>query len=205
MHSPPTDPRIEAVLKYWFATPRLDHDYYRERNALWFGGAPETDEFIRQEFERDVTRAARGELRTWESTPQGTMALIILLDQFSLNLYREKPRSYLQSEMAIPLTKRLLAQKLDRELSLPERVFLLLPLEHSENLADQDECVGRFRMLLAEAPAALKPTMENYLDYAIRHQRVVKRFGRFPDRNEVFGRSSSPEELAFLNSSEAPF
>lgn len=199
------DPRAKVVLDYWFGD--LDHTprYFAERNRLWFGGGEEVDGHIRSHFERDLTLAVSGRLESWETTPRGGLALIVLLDQFSLNLYREQPQSYDQSALAIPVTRRLLHSALDWTLTPAERVFAYLPLEHSEKLEDQERSVALFEALAQGAPATLRQPMEGYLDYAVRHWRVVQRFGRFPDRNEVFGRPSSPEELAFLASDEAPF
>ncbi len=199
------DPRARLILEYWFGD--LDHSptYFSQRNELWFGGGDEVDEYIRIQFEADLTHAVAGGLPDWEQTPRGCLALIVLLDQFSLNLYREQPRSYTQSELAIPLTDRLSEQGWIRTLTPAERVFAYLPLEHSERLVDQERSVALFRELAAEAPPSLRSPMNSYLDYAIRHWRVVERFGRFPDRNEVFGRRSTPEEEAFLASDAAPF
>jgi uncharacterized protein (DUF924 family) len=199
------DPRAKAVLEYWFGD--LDHtpSYFKARNRLWFGGESATDEFIRASFERDLIEAAAGRLAAWAATPRGTLALIVLLDQFSLNLYREQPRSYDQSALAIPLARQLVDTELERTLTPAERVFVYLPFEHSETPADQELSVALYERLAREAPRSLAPIMDSYLDYARRHHRVVARYGRFPDRNEVYGRPSRPEELEFLASDAAPF
>jgi uncharacterized protein (DUF924 family) len=193
------------VLYNWFGELDQTPDYFRERNRLWFGGGPEVDGTIRQRFERDVIRAVAGELSAWGDTPRGSIALIVLLDQFSLNLWREQPRSYTQSELAIPRTHAALERGYEFVLTPAERVFLYLPLEHSERLADQERSVALFEALARRAPAAYAAALESYHDWAVRHWRVVARFGRFPDRNEVFGRPSRPEELEFLASDAAPF
>ncbi len=200
-----SDPRARAVLDYWFGD--LDHTprYFSERNRLWFGGGEEVDGYIRRTFEADVDSAVAGRLRSWAETPRGSLALIVLLDQFSLNLYREQPRSYEQSALAIPIAERLIDGGLSWTLTPAERLFVYLPLEHSEKLEHQERSVALFEELAGGAPAALRPALRGHLDYAVRHWRVVRRFGRFPDRNEVFGRPSTPEELAFLASDAAPF
>lgn len=199
------DPRAKAVLDYWFGD--LDHTpgYFSSRNRLWFGGAEEDDRHIRRTFEADVDAAVAGRLHSWEETPRGALALIVLLDQFSLALYREQPRSYEQSALAIPLSSRLVDQGLHWTLTPAERVFVYLPFEHSEKLEDQERSVRLYEDLASGAPAVLRSAMNGFRDYAVRHWRVVERFGRFPDRNEVFGRESRPEELVFLASDEAPF
>jgi len=198
-------PRAQAVLDYWFGDLAETPRYFAERNRLWFGAARATDDHIRVHFEADVSAAAMGRYAAWEDSPRGCMALIVLLDQFSLNLYREQPRSYVQSALALRLTDRVIEHGWERELTFAERAFLYLPLEHSEELADQERSVALFEALVRESPPALRPAMEDAHRWAVRHWRVVARFGRFPDRNEVFGRPSRPEELEFLASDEAPF
>jgi uncharacterized protein (DUF924 family) len=198
-------PRARAILDYWFGD--LDHsaEYFAHRNALWFNGGERVDREIREKFGTDLLRAVEGKLDAWKETPRGSLALIVLLDQFSLNIHREKPRSYEQSAMAIPVARRMLERGWNWTLTPVERVFVYLPFEHSEDLADQERSVALFDALAAEAPSSQREAMDGYLNYARRHYRVMKRFGRFPDRNEVFHRPSTPEEISFLNSNEAPF
>jgi uncharacterized protein (DUF924 family) len=198
------DPRARKVLDFWFGDFDPTAAYFAERNRLWFGGGAVDDE-IRRTFGDDLRRAVAGELRAWEATPKGSLALIVILDQFSLNLYREQPESYRQSELALPIAARLIEQGLDRALSPAERIFVYLPYEHSEKIADQERSIALFGELAATAPPALRPALGDALQWAVRHWRVVQRYGRFPDRNEVFGRPSTPEEVAFLASDEAPF
>lgn len=197
--------RAKEVLDYWFGDLSQTSEYFTKRNKLWFMGGEKVDAHIREQFEADVIKAVNGDYDAWLESPRGCLALIILLDQFSLNLYREQPRSYQQSELAIPITRRVLSHAWERELTPVERVFIYLPLEHSELLSDQEESVRHFESLLRASPVLLRDVFEGYLEYARRHERVVRRFGRFPDRNEVFGRENTPEEAVFLASDEAPF
>jgi len=199
------DPRAAAVLDYWFGDLDQTPKYFARRNTLWFGADPRVDEYIRQTFEADIDDAVAGKLRSWEETPKGCLALIVLLDQFSLQLYREQPRSYEQAALAVPLAERAIERGWEWVLTPAERAFLYLPFEHAEDLARQERSVALFASLVPGAPHDLRKVMEDYHHWAVRHQRVVVRFGRFPDRNEVFGRPSTPEELAFLASDEAPF
>lgn len=198
-------PRARAILEYWFGD--LDHvpHYLEHRNTFWFDGGDEVDEEIREKFGTDLLRAVEGKLDTWKESPRGSLALIILLDQFSLNIHREKPQSYVNSRLAIPLAQRMIELGWDRTLTPIERVFVYLPFEHSEDLADQERSLKLFETLVEEAPPTLRDAMETYLDYARRHHGVVQRFGRFPDRNTVFDRASTPEEKRFLESDRAPF
>lgn len=197
--------RISRVLDYWFADLNLTPSYFEERVSLWFQKSAETDQYIREHFEKDVEAAVKGELSAWEETPEGLLALIILLDQFSLNLYRGEAKAYQQSQMAIPLAEKMIETGWVETLTPAEKLFAYLPFEHSEDKHIQERSVRLFKDLVEEAPLNLKTQVEFFLDFAIRHQRVVERFGRFPNRNSAFGRESTPEEKAFLNSSEAPF
>ncbi len=199
------DARAKQVLEYWFDSPSDDPAYFSRKNSFWFNGGDAVDAEIRSRFGALLDEAVSGRLDAWKTTPHGAMALIILLDQFSLNLFREKPPSYLQSAMAIPIAEMMIARGDERELSFAERVFLYLPFEHGESISIQETSVRHYERLLAEVPQRLGETMEFYLEYAKRHERVVRRFGRFPDRNEVFGRENTPEEERFLASDEAPF
>lgn len=199
------DPRAQSVLDYWFGNLDLTDLYFKEKTPFWFVGGPKVDAEIRKKFASLLALAVRGRLRHWQKTPKGCLALIILLDQFSLNLHREKPASYIQSRQAIPITNRMIRLGMDWTLTPAERVFVYLPLEHSEKLEDQEKSVALFRDLARSAPKAYRKTANGFLDYAVRHYRVVKKFGRFPDRNEVFGRVSTSAELRFLVSDQAPF
>jgi uncharacterized protein (DUF924 family) len=203
------DPRAKAVLDFWFRD--LDHTqaYFLERTPFWFGDGGEesnkTDAYIRTHFEALLAEAVEGKLHHWEQSPKGRLALIVLLDQFSLNLYREEPRSYEYSAMAIPIAERMIAQDFDQTLSFAEKIFLYLPFEHGESIAHQFKSVALFEQLLQSVPMYLKAEFEGFLDYAVRHAVVVKKYGRFPDRNAVFGRKNTPEEDSFLASDQAPF
>jgi uncharacterized protein (DUF924 family) len=198
-------PRAAAILDYWFGDLDQTPSYFARRNTLWFGGDKRVDAYVRQNFESDLEDAVAGRLGSWDETPKGTLALIVLLDQFSLQLYREEPRSYDQAALAVPIAERALSRGWDWVLTPAERVFLYLPFEHAEDLAHQDRSVELFESLGRGGPPELRAVMADYHHWAVRHRRVVARFGRFPDRNEVFGRPSTVEELAFLASDEAPF
>ncbi len=197
--------RISSVLDYWFADLNLTPSYFEERVDLWFTKSSETDEYIRKNFEKDVEAAARGELSDWEDSPEGLLALIILLDQFSLNLYRGMDKAYLQSQMAISLSEKMIETGWIETLTPAEKLFVYLPFEHSEEMKYQRRSVELFKTLVEESPLNLKPQVDFFLDFALRHLRVVEKFGRFPNRNEAFNRQSTQEEKEFLDSPAAPF
>jgi uncharacterized protein (DUF924 family) len=189
---------IETILGFWFGADADDAVVARERAALWWSKNKATDDEIRSRFEDLMRAAARGELDEMKATARGRLASIILLDQFPRNICRETAQSFAYDEKARALTLEGLERGMDRELRPIERVFFYLPLEHSETLAHQERSVECFRDLLGAVPPEHKSTFEEYLDYARRHRDVIARFGRFPHRNKLFGRESTPEEIAFL-------
>jgi uncharacterized protein (DUF924 family) len=198
-------PRAKAVLDYWFGDLEQTPEYFKKRMPFWFFGGEKVDAYIRRHFEKDVIKAARGGYKAWERSPREALALIVLLDQFSLNLYREQPRSYDQSKLALPIADRMIQKRLHLLLTPIERAFVYLPYEHGESMKHQTKSVRLFSELHRQSPAYAKAQFAGMLDYAKRHSRVVREFGRFPDRNDVYGRESSPRELRFLASPRAPF
>jgi uncharacterized protein (DUF924 family) len=183
------------ILNFWF---RPD-DSREERIQLWFGGAPELDEEIRRRFEPTIQAAVRGELDDWKKEPESTLALILLLDQFPLNIYRDQAKSFQTIEKALPVTLHALEQKFDQKLTPFQRVFVYLPLEHSEDMKMQEKSMEMFRKLRDEATPENKEAMEIFYDYARRHYVVVERFGRYPDRNPILGRPHRPEEAKYMS------
>src|SRR5690606_119569 len=134
----------------------------------------------------------------WLAPPRGRLALVILIDQFSRNLFRGDARAFAHDALARRWVSEGLDAGADRALRAIERVFFYLPLEHSESLADQQRSVALFERLCADVPPALQGTFAGYLDYAVRHRDVIVRFGRFPHRNASLGRATTPEEAEFL-------
>ncbi len=183
---------IEEILNFWFG----DEDGFRE---TWFRGGEAFDQEIQSRFGGDYERAAAGELDGWKSSPRGCLALILLLDQFPRNMFRGDTRAFATDPQAREAAKHAIESGFDRSLRPIERIFVYLPFEHSEDLEDQRRSVELFRALGRDLDS------DELLDYAIRHKRVIARFGRFPHRNEVLGRSSTPEEEAFLGGPDAPF
>jgi len=192
------DERCEAVLRFWFETPRDDSDYFRERGRLWFVKSDETDRAIGNRFGATLAAAAAGELDHWAETPRGRTALIVVLDQFPRNIHRGRPEAFAQDEKALSLALQGLTLRHDRGLPLPLRLFFYLPLEHAENLAMQERCVALVKKARDTATGDARDAAEEYLRYAERHRDVILRFGRFPHRNEILGRESTAEEAAFL-------
>ncbi len=182
----PTDSRIEAILEFWFTA---------EAEALWFKTDAGFDQAIRDRFRGDHEAAAAGDLAACESAAEGALALVILLDQFPRNMFRDLSRAFATDDAALASASRAIDRGFDRALLPTRRQFLFLPFQHSESIALQRRSVELFRRL--DDPEKL--------DYAERHLRVVERFGRFPHRNRVLGRAGTAEEEAFLAGPDAPF
>ena len=191
----PPDDRIEAILNFWFGHP-ADADYGQYRKA-WFVKNSDFDREIRQHFLSDYERAAAGALADWQATPRSSVALLLLLDQFPRNLFRGQPRSFATDPQAKAIAAHLVDTSQDKPLIPAQRFFVYVPFEHSENLADQNRCVDLMQDLVDTVPT-LDKGLKGGLDYAIRHRDVIQRFGRFPHRNEILGRLSTPEEIEFL-------
>jgi len=176
------------VLDFWFGA---ETNRPFEPRDFWFRKSDAIDDEIRKEFGSTVEVALAGGLGDWALTTAGTRALILVLDQFTRNAFRGTPRSFAGDAAALALARRLVATGADRSCQPVERWFIYLPFEHSESLADQTESLRLFGSLAADGLASP-------LEWAQKHFEVIQRFGRFPHRNEMLGRASTAEELAFL-------
>lgn len=181
----------DEVLGFWF------HETDRQN---WFERNDDFDQIIRDRFAEAVEAARGGGFEAWRETARGGLAVIILIDQFSRNIYRDSPHAWSADDVGLSCTRQALAQEHDRELAPEERKFLYMPLMHSEDLADQEQCVELFRALAEDAADESVA-----LDFAIRHRDIIARFGRFPHRNAVLGRESTPEEVEFLKEPDSSF
>ncbi|AKU90495.1 DUF924 family protein [Vulgatibacter incomptus] len=197
--------RSEEILAHWFGEEPDDWAAPADRHPLWFGGGPQVDEDLRRRFATDVERARAGALDAWKATPRGRLALLILLDQLPRNLFRGTPEAFASDPAALALALEGIDRGDDRALRPIERTFAYLPLEHAEDRGIQARGVACFEALLAEAPERVRKTYESFLDYAVRHRVIVDRFGRFPHRNAILGRKSTPEEEAFLREPGSSF
>ncbi len=198
------DPHIETVLTYWFGDPDPAADI-QPRMQQWFGGGSDVDDEIRDRFGDLVARARAGQLDEWRQSAAGTLALVILLDQFSRNVHRGDGASWACDPACQRITLTALALGIDAEVGVVQRGFLYLPLEHAEDRLLQQASVRCFARLLSGAPAHHRRTATMLLDYAIKHKAVVDRFGRFPHRNAPIGRQSTDEERAFVEEHGAGF
>ncbi len=198
----------EDVLAYWFAElaePTADPEAVPSTTSLWFKGGPEVDEEIRRRFGAALEPARRGELDSWTATPRGTLALLLLLDQFPRNAYREDPRSFASDAHGLAIARAAVARGDDLQVLPVQRTFFYLFFEHTEAMPEQDLAVEKIRANHAAARGAVKELLAQTVDYAIRHREVIAKFGRFPHRNQILGRATTPEEAAFLQQPGSSF
>ena len=164
--------------------------FWREAGyKAWFAKDDAFDDSFRARFAEPHAAAVRGELSAWEATPEGALALILLLDQFPRNCFRGSPRMFASDALAVTAADRAVAAGYDLATEEGLRAFFYLPYEHAEDMALQDRCV-----------ALNQPLGGEWLRFAEIHRDIIRRFGRFPHRNELLGRETTPEELIFLNS-----
>lgn len=195
----------KAVIDYWFGHNPDDAATAKEQSSLWWSKNPVADTEIGDQFSSLVEAAETGNLDGWRSSIDGSLALILLTDQFPRNIYRDRPEAFRLDPLAREFCNEGLVSRADRKLRPIERVFLYLPLEHSEDSDDQHRCVALFRELAAAVSAKLRPTFDGFVDFALRHQVIIDRFGRFPHRNRILGRQSTHDELEFLMQPDSSF
>jgi len=177
----------EDVLSFWFGPGKADR---------WFVSDPAFDRQVEAHLAHPLAAAAAGDYDGWRDSARGCLALCILFDQVPRNLYRGSPRAYGHDEMARAVARHALARGFDRDLPQEQRLFLYLPLEHSEALADQHDCVDLMGRLDANP---------DWCSFAQRHRDIIARFGRFPHRHAALGRQTTPEEAAFLTEPDSSF
>lgn len=179
---------FEDVLTFWFGPEPL------ETRAVWFQKDPEFDAQIKDKFGAVFDEAAAGELDGLARASLGCLALVIILDQFPRNMYRDDARAYATDEKALGLSKAAIESGFDHGMTVLQRQFLYMPYQHSEVLEDQRRSVELFASIDA-----------NTHEYAVRHLEVIERFGRFPHRNAVLGRESTEAEMTFLTEPNSSF
>ena len=190
----------EDVITFWLGKPAATHDEFTQKIRRWFSTDKALDAEIRTRFGDAVQRARDGALDDWAKTPRGRLGLIILLDQFTRNLHRGTPRAYENDARALALAEAGLDAHDDADMSFEEKMFLYLPLAHAEDVSRQE----RHLALIAAAANAAPPGLEQAWPLATSHAKgyldQIRRFGRFPHRNAVLGRTCTQEEMAFLDS-----
>jgi uncharacterized protein (DUF924 family) len=188
---------IQDIHEYWFGPLDAAGMARPEQHQLWFSASDATDADLRRRFGALVERALDGALHAWADDDAGLVALVLLLDQFTRNIFRGTPRAFAGDPQALALARQTVAAGRHRRLPAIHRVFLYLPLEHCEDLATQDECLRLFAELARDSGGE---SVAGFQRYALAHREVIAQFGRFPHRNAMLGRDSTPEELAHLAS-----
>ncbi len=174
----------QEIIDFWFSD---------DVQKFWFNSTPEFDRLLRERFQETWELAGRGELDHWMQSAEGCLALVIVLDQFPLNMFRGLAQGYATEARSREVAQAAIEQGFDQPLAPGQRSFLYMPFMHSEDLADQQLSMRLFA----------QPGLEGNLRFALHHHGIVEKFGRFPHRNEVLGRRSSPAEIDYLKSKEA--
>ncbi|MDA0323833.1 MAG: DUF924 domain-containing protein [Verrucomicrobia bacterium] len=195
----------DKILSYWFGELADDAECAAQMAALWWQKGEKTDCDIAARFGESLEIAMQGGLDDWSRDPRSLVALIILLDQFSRNIYRGTRRAFEQDTQAFELCRIGVDAGTDMDLRPIERVFFYLPLEHAESIEAQQQCVALYEQLRDDVEDAHRATFEGYVDYANKHREVIEKFGRFPHRNAILGRDSTPQELEYLAQPGAGF
>ena len=187
----PVPADAQAVLDFWFGAAGSIE--FMTQRSLWFTKSDATDRAIAQRFGTLIEAALRGDLKGWAVQPQSALAQIVLLDQFTRNVFRGAPRAFAGDAQALAAARAMLREGTDAALAPLQRAFVYLPFEHAEDPAMQDEAVRLFTRLVEAAPETI-----GMLDYARKHRAVIERFGRFPHRNLILARPSTAAERRFL-------
>jgi uncharacterized protein (DUF924 family) len=190
--------RPEDVLAFWFGAPATTAAELGQKMKRWYQGGPEVDRQIGELFLDDTERALLGEYDAWAKDVHGRVALVILLDQFPRSLWRDQRKGYAGDSEAERFAVEAFDKHLDAQVTLDERMFLIMPLMHAENLAMQERAIGLMDRLVADAPSELRPVYSMGIEQSRKYRDIIARFGRFPHRNEVLGRESTPDEVEFL-------
>ncbi|WP_286713960.1 DUF924 family protein [Acinetobacter sp. UBA2581] len=176
----------QDILDFWFSP---------ETQPNWFVKSDQFDQSLKEKFSDILEQASRAELWSWRKNADGRLAEILVLDQFSRNIFRDTPRAFAQDSLALALAQEAISQDLDKQLSPEQRSFLYMPFMHSESKLIHEFALKLFQRL---------GNPEN-LEYEIKHKIIIDRFGRYPHRNQILGRESTEEELSFLTQPDSSF
>jgi uncharacterized protein (DUF924 family) len=197
--------RVDDVLHFWFGEAATESEIVAQKMKSWFTKDAEFDRAIRERFLDSIEAAGRGELDDWIADPRSRLALVLVLDQFPRNVFRGTPRAFEFDSRAAAIAADNLKRGDDHVLRGIERAFMYLPFEHAENLELQETGLRAYDELLARAPEELKKVFQEYFKFAVAHRDIIARFGRFPHRNAILGRTSTPEEIEFLKEPGSSF
>lgn len=188
----------DEMLEYWFGDAESAPD---ARADLWWGQVDDqeaVDDEIESRFGESTEHALEGGFDDWRDAPESCLALVLLLDQCPRHIYRGTARAFEGDERAVEIVQEAIDEGYDRELTVPQCIFLYMPLMHAEDASIQSQAIDRFRQLAERAPAEMKDMADDSIDHAREHAEMIEQFGRFPHRNPIFDRESTPEEKAYL-------
>lgn len=188
----------QVVLNYWFEDSRESVEIATRMNSKWYGFSPELDDDIRSKFGHLFEQSKTELVQTWSTAPTGCIALVIVFDQFSRQIFRGTSRAFAFDEVALDISRRCIEEGWDTGISIPERLFLYNPFQHSESLEDQDFGVNIVEKLSETCPLVWLQYVRATLDFFKAHRNTICRFGRFPHRNKILARGSTKSELEFL-------
>lgn len=190
--------RIEAILSFWFKEQELSAPQIDRRMEIWFGEDPVLDLEIEKEFANEVEAASDGKLNHWAVDPHGRLALIILIDQFRRNIYRNSAEAFSKDRLALRLCVEGAMEKKDKDLTPIQRVFFYMPLQHSESPKVQAKSLELYDRLAETVSLTDRETFLTVAQFAELHKDIVDQFGRFPHRNKLLNRENTAEEAEYL-------
>lgn len=200
-----TDPDIRRVLDFWFQPGTMDQPTIDSRMDRWFTTDAVTDAVIRTEFGPLVEKASKGQLDGWGATPEGRLALILLLDQFRRHIYRGTPKAFSRDPHALKLCVEGAMNGDYKTLNPFQQAFFFMPLQHTESLKIQERSAKIYAGMVSGVSGTLKATFATFAQFAELHHDIIESFGRFPHRNKVLGRPNTPEEAEYLESGGPAF
>ncbi|MEZ5564297.1 MAG: DUF924 family protein [Gammaproteobacteria bacterium] len=200
-----TDPDIRRVLDFWFQPGTMDQPTVDSRMDRWFTADAVTDALIRNEFAGLVEKASSGQLDSWAATPQGRLALIILLDQFRRNIYRGTRKAFSRDPQALKLCVEGAMKGDYKTLDPFQQAFYFMPLQHAESLKIQERSLKIYEGMVSGVSATLKATFATFAQFAELHRDIIESFGRFPHRNKALGRPNTAEEAEYLDAGAPAF
>jgi uncharacterized protein (DUF924 family) len=195
----------EEVHDFWFADAAADPQKAAARLGFWFRSTPEIDAVITRRFAATLESAASGALDPWAASPRSCLALIIVLDQFPRNIHRGAPDAFAHDAKALFITRRGIAAGHLEALSTIEQAFFLMPFQHVEDAQAQREGLRRYERMLEDAPPHWREVAQGVVAFAKLHLDILECFGRFPHRNPILGRASTPQELDYLQNGAESF
>ncbi len=197
--------RIDAIIDFWFREQELSAPQIDRRMDIWFGADEVFDHECKKEFSEDVDRASDGKLDHWAHESRGRLALILLLDQFRRNIFRNTTDAFAKDNLALKLCVEGAMVKKDQGLTPIQRAFFYMPLQHAESRKVQAKSVELFSKLAETVSPTYRETFETITQFAELHRDIIEQFGRFPHRNQLLNRENTPEENQYLTDDSPDF